>query len=344
MDSKIIMLSVLTAFCCSETAYAQRSVQTLKKNWQFSKGEVFNAKSAETVSVPHDWAIYGPFDRKNDLQVVAVEQNGEKEATEKTGRTGGLPFIGKGVYRTSFEVPDTAGKTVTLVFDGVMSNARVKLNGKDVASWPYGYNSFYCTVDGTVKPGSNQLEVSCENKDGQSRWYPGAGIYRNVHVVTTDKVHIPTWGTYVTTPKVCNDYATVSLRMKIEGTRQFKKWPYGDAVGVKTVIISPDGKEVASDSSTYIARGQDFAQNFLVEKPMLWGTESPALYTARTTLSVGGKIVDTYDTRFGIRNIDYIPAKGFFLNGEHTKFKGVNNHHTSALWEQRSTSRLCVIR
>lgn len=177
MDSKIIMLSVLTAFCCSETAYAQRSVQTLKKNWQFSKGEVFNAKSAETVSVPHDWAIYGPFDRKNDLQVVAVEQNGEKEATEKTGRTGGLPFIGKGVYRTSFEVPDTAGKTVTLVFDGVMSNARVKLNGKDVASWPYGYNSFYCTVDGTVKPGSNQLEVSCENKDGQSRWYPGAGIY-----------------------------------------------------------------------------------------------------------------------------------------------------------------------
>lgn len=128
MDSKIIMLSVLTAFCCSETAYAQRSVQTLKKNWQFSKGEVFNAKSAETVSVPHDWAIYGPFDRKNDLQVVAVEQNGEKEATEKTGRTGGLPFIGKGVYRTSFEVPDTAGKTVTLVFDGVMSNARVKLN------------------------------------------------------------------------------------------------------------------------------------------------------------------------------------------------------------------------
>lgn len=134
MDSKIIMLSVLTAFCCSETACAQRSVQTLKKNWQFSKGEVFNAKSAETVSVPHDWAIYYPFDRKNDLQVVAVEQNGEKEATEKTGRTGGLPFIGKGVYRTSFEVPDTAGKTVTLVFDGVMSNARVKLNGKDVAS------------------------------------------------------------------------------------------------------------------------------------------------------------------------------------------------------------------
>lgn len=327
MNSKIVLLSALTAFCCNGTADAQRSVQTLKKNWQFSKGEVFNAKSAETVSVPHDWAIYGPFDRKNDLQVVAVEQNGEKEATEKTGRTGGLPFIGKGVYRTSFEVADTTGKTVTLVFDGVMSNAHVKLNGKEVAVWPYGYNSFHCTVDGTVKPGSNQLEVSCENKDGQSRWYPGAGIYRNVHVVTTDKVHIPTWGTYVTTPKVCKDYATVSLRMKIAGTRQFKKWPYGDVVGVRTVIISPDGKEVAADSSTYIARGQDFAQNFLVERPMLWGTENPALYTARTTLSLNGKTVDVYDTRFGIRNIEYIPKRGFFLNGEHTKFKGVNNHH-----------------
>lgn len=159
------MLSALTALCCTQGADAQRSVQTLKDNWQFMKGESFDPAKAQTVSVPHDWAIYGPFDRNNDLQVVAVEQNGEKEATEKAGRTGGLPFIGKGVYRTTFEVPDTAGKSLTLIFDGVMSNAKVKLNGKEVTEWPYGYNSFYVNLDGDVLPGENVLEVSCENKE-----------------------------------------------------------------------------------------------------------------------------------------------------------------------------------
>lgn len=313
--------------CCVSPASAQRHVQTLKNGWEFSKGATFDAKNAEKVSVPHDWAIYGPFDRSYDLQVVAVEQNGEKEATEKTGRTGGLPFIGKGVYRTTFEVPDTAGKTITLVFDGVMSNAKVKLNGKEVQEWPYGYNSFYVNVDDAIVPGDNLLEVSCENKEGQSRWYPGAGIYRNVHVVTTDKVHIPVWGTYITTPEVNKDYATVNLKMKIDGAATTKDWPYGQKVGVKTDIISPEGKVVASDSSTYISRGQEFAQNFYVEHPQLWNTKTPYLYTARTTLSVDGKPVDTYDTRFGVRKLDYIPEKGFFLNGERTQFKGVCNHH-----------------
>lgn len=303
-------------------ASAQRSSQTLK-NWDFSKD---NAKW-ESVSVPHDWAIYGPFDRSHDLQKVAVEQNGETEETWKTGRTGGLPFIGKGWYKTSFEVPDTTGKNITLVFDGVMSNAKVLVNGKEVAKWPYGYNSFYVDLDGAVRPGENQLEVECENKEGQSRWYPGAGIYRNVKLITTDKVHIPVWGTYVTTPEVNKDYATVKLQMKIEGAGQSEKWPYGDAIGVKTDILSPEGKTVATQNSTYIARGQEFTQNFTVDHPQLWNTRTPNLYTARTTLTRDGKVVDSYDTRFGIRKLEYIPEKGFFLNGEYTKFKGVCNHH-----------------
>lgn len=323
----IYHLAALMAFIGTINAKAQRNVETLKNGWEFSKGESFNHQTSQTVTIPHDWAIYGPFDRKHDLQVVAVEQNGETEATEKTGRTGGLPFIGRGVYRTSFEVPDTTGKTITLVFDGVMSNAKVKLNGKEVKEWPYGYNSFYVNVDGTIMPGINHLEVSCENKEGQSRWYPGAGIYRNVHVVTTGKVHIPTWGTYVTTPEVNKDYAFVNLRMKIEGAKQFEKWPYGELVGVRTVILAPDGKEVASDTVTFVTRGQELAQSFVVDKPMLWDTRTPSLYTARTTLSVKGKPVDVYDTRFGIRKIGYIPNKGFFLNGKSTKFKGVCNHH-----------------
>ena len=310
------------------TAVAQRSVTTLNDGWQFTKGAEADAKEWQNVRVPHDWAIYGPFDRANDLQVVAVEQNGETEKTVKTGRTGGLPFIGKGTYRTTIEIPDTAGRSFTLIFDGAMSNSKVKLNGKEVGGWPYGYNTFYIDLDNAdLRPGANDLVVELENFEQASRWYPGAGLYRNVHLVETDKVHIPVWGTYVTTPKVSKEYASVNLRLRIDGARQFAEWPYGDKVGVKTVIYSPEGKEVASDNSTYVARGQEFAQNFLVNDPELWSPDTPALYTAKTTLTLDGKEVDSYTTRFGIRQLEYIPQKGFFLNGVPTKFKGVCNHH-----------------
>ena len=302
-------------------ATAQRSETTLNEGWQFSKGTLAEPSGWQSVRVPHDWAIYGPFDRANDLQTVAVVQNGEKEETVKTGRTGGLPFIGKGVYKTSFEVPDTAGRDVTILFDGAMSNARVTLNGKEVAFWPYGYNSFTVNTDGIVRPGSNDLVVELENKERASRWYPGAGLYRNVHVINTDRVHIPVWGTYITTPKITGDYASVRLRMKIDGARK------GEHVTVSTDIINPEGNVVANDESIYYAHGQEFAQNFLVDKPELWQLDDPRLYTARTTLSVDGKEVDSYNTRFGIRSIEYVPEKGFFLNGKLTKFKGVCNHH-----------------
>ncbi len=314
----IVMLMALSG---AVNMNAQRTVTTLKEGWTFCKGETFVSEKSQTVRVPHDWAIYGPFDRKNDLQTVAVEQNGETEATEKTGRTGGLPFIGKGVYRTTFSLPDTTGRSTTLVFDGVMSHAHVKVNGKEVIYWPYGYNSFYVVIDGVSRPGENQLEVSCENKREQSRWYPGAGIYRNVHVVTTSRVHIPTWGTYVTTPTVNADYASVRLSIDVAGTS------YKQNVQVHTSILSPEGKEVTTSDGVYCARGQVFTQSFLVKNPELWNTESPKLYTARTTLTVDGQVTDTYDTRFGIRTLEYVPDKGFFLNGKATKFQGVCNHH-----------------
>lgn len=315
-------LSGVFALC-----FADRVETTLNDGWQFSRGTLDDAKNWQNVRVPHDWAIYGPFDRNNDLQTVAVEQNGEKEETVKTGRTGGLPFIGKGVYRTTFNVPDTAGRSVVLLFDGAMSNARVSVNGKELAFWPYGYNSFTVDTRDALRPGDNELVVELENKERASRWYPGAGLYRNVHVINTDRIHIPVWGTYVTTPVVKDDYASVNLRMKIDGARKVEEWPNGEKINVTTVILDPEGKEVAKNSSLYIARGQEFEQNFIVANPDLWSPANPALYTAKTTLSVDGKDVDTYDTRFGIRTIEYIPEKGFFLNGEPTKFKGVCNHH-----------------
>ena len=323
-----LRLSFMIAAVAAFTATAQRTVTTLNDGWQFSKGTAAEAKSWQNVRVPHDWAIYGPFDINNDLQEIAIEQNLETEKSLKAGRTGGLPFIGKGVYRTTFEVPDTTGRSYTLVFDGAMSNAYVLVNGKEVAQWPYGYNSFYVNLDNAdLKPGVNNLQVDLENYERASRWYPGAGLYRNVHLVSTDRVHIPVWGTYVTTPKVSDEFASVRLNLRIDGAKKLKEWPNGEKVNVSTVILDPQGKEVAHDNSEYIARSQEFAQNFLVERPQLWSPETPALYTARTTLSVGGKEVDEYSTRFGIRSLEYIPQKGFFLNGKPTKFKGVCNHH-----------------
>lgn len=301
--------------------HAERIVTTLNQGWEFTKGRPEALTVWQQVRIPHDWAIYGPFDRDNDLQTVAVEQNGEKEKTEKTGRTGGLPFIGKGTYRTVFEVPDTANRNITLVFDGAMSNAHVKVNGKEVAYWPYGYNSFYNDVTDAVVPGKNEMVVELENYERASRWYPGAGLYRNVHVVNTHKIHIPIWGTYITTPSVSTEKASVRLEMEIDGAEK------GDRIEVKTEIISPEGKIVASNNAPFIAQGQIHSQNFLISQPELWSPETPRLYTARTKIEKNGNIVDCYDTRFGIRKLEYIPEQGFFLNGTIVKFKGVCNHH-----------------
>jgi len=296
---------------------AERS-ETLIKHWQFSN----DSSSWKPVTIPHDWAIYGPFDRANDLQKVTVEQNGEKEATWKTGRTGGLPYVGKGFYRTNINIPDTAGRSLCILFDGAMSNARVSVNGKQVAFWPYGYNSFFASLEGVARPGNNIVEVSLENKPKSSRWYPGAGLYRNVRLIDRDKVHIPVWGTYVTTPFVSGEYATVKLRTEVEGVAK------GETVSLSTVIKDSQGKTVAVDTHSYRAYpGTDFSQNFIVRNPSLWTPETPSLYTAETTVAKDGKTVDNYTTRFGIRSIEVRAGEGFFLNGVKRKFKGVCNHH-----------------
>ena len=305
------------ALSAAAAAFAERT-ESMIKQWQFSNDSV----SWKPVTIPHDWAIYGPFDRSQDLQKVTVEQNGETEATWKTGRTGGLPYVGKGFYKTTVNIPDTTGRSLALLFDGAMSHAHVYVNGKQVAYWPYGYNSFYANLDGVAKPGDNIVEVSLENLPESSRWYPGAGLYRNVHLIDRDKVHIPVWGTYLTTPYVSKEYATVKLRTEVEGVEK------GEYVTLTTVISDKDGKTVASDTHKYkIYPGQDLTQNFIVRDPSLWTPETPTLYTARTTVSKDGKEVDTYSTRFGIRSVEVRNGEGFFLNGEKRKFKGVCNHH-----------------
>lgn len=314
--------------CLVGNLYAQRTEMLLEKGWKFTKGDVsgaegtsFNDTHWESVVVPHDWAIYGPFDRNNDLQNVAVTQNFEKEASVKTGRTGGLPYVGVGWYRTRFDVEP--GRQTMLVFDGAMSEAKVYVNGKEACFWPFGYNSFYCDVTSFLNHGGKQnlLAVRLENRPQSSRWYPGAGLYRNVRVVTTGQIHVPVWGTQLTTPHVSEDYASVCLRTSVENAGRTE-------LTVQTDIISPEGKVVSSKKNKgYINHGLPFTQNFIVEHPALWSPESPSLYRAVSKIYSGDTLLDTYTTRFGIRSIEYIADKGFFLNGKHRKFQGVCNHH-----------------
>lgn len=323
---------LLMTLCCALLAWMavaqQRTETLLEKGWKFMKGDVadamkpdFDDKQWEAVTVPHDWAIYGPFDRSHDLQEVAVTQNLETAASVKTGRTGGLPYVGVGWYRTTFEAP--AGKLVSLVFDGAMSEARVYVNGQEVCFWPCGYNSFHCDVTPYLnKEGAkNLLAVRLENRPQSSRWYPGAGIYRNVRVVATEAVHVPVWGTQLTTPHVSAEYASVCLKTTVEGAGT-------KDVRILTQILSPDGEVVASkDNTMKINHGQPFEQNFLVDAPRLWSPETPYLYKAVSKIYVDGQQTDEYSTRFGIRSIELVADKGFFLNGQHRKFQGVCNHH-----------------
>lgn len=312
--------------------YAQRTEFLLEKNWKFTKGDYpeavnkgFDDQKWETVTIPHDWAIYGPFDRKYDLQSVAVTQNGETSASVKTGRTGGLPYIGTGWYRNTFEVSGFSKKSkrVTLLFDGAMSEARVYINGKEVIFWPYGYNSFHCDVTDFLNENGkeNTIALRLENKPQSSRWYPGAGLYRNVHVIVTDKVHVPVWGTYLTTPYVSEEFASVHMKTNIQNA--------GDKdIRVETKIYSPDGKvAVTKDDTRKINHDRPFEQNFTINNPQLWSPETPYLYKAVSSLYIDGKLVDEYTTRFGIRDIKIIADKGFYLNGKHRKFQGVCNHH-----------------
>lgn len=315
-------------FCLTLNLNAQRSEYLLEKGWKFTKGEVSNAEAPafndtkwETVTIPHDWAIFGPFDKNNDLQNVAVTQNFETQASLKTGRTGGLPYVGTGWYRTTFH--STPGKQTTLIFDGAMSEARVFVNGKEACFWPYGYNSFYCDVTGLVNEDgkNNVLAVRLENRPQSSRWYPGAGLYRNVHVVTTEKIHVPVWGTQITTPYVKDEYASVCLHTTILNAGKTE-------LTVTTDIVDADGQVVSTKTNKgYINHDQPFTQNFIVEQPKLWSPETPVLYKAVSKIYAGDTLLDTYTTRFGIRTIEYVPDKGFYLNGKHRKFQGVCNHH-----------------
>ena len=313
----------LLLFMISSKSQTRKTI-VLKEAWKFKKGIIANAYAPEfndqnwqSVTVPHDWAIYGPFDKEIDKQVVAISQNGEKIATEKTGRTGALPHIGTAWYRKQFSLTKAdVDQNIILQFEGAMSEPEVFLNGKKIGEWKYGYSYFYFDISKQVKTGTNVLAVKLHNKAFASRWYPGAGLYRKVSLTIAPKNRIKHWGTFVTTPIVSNALAKVNIKTQTTVTE-------GKLI---TKIYDTKGVLVAQQTQQDAFNGE-FEQNIKVINPKLWSPETPYLYTATSQLYINNSLYDEYSTRFGIRKIEFKPQQGFFLNDTLTKFKGVCLHH-----------------
>ncbi|WP_075589651.1 beta-galactosidase GalB [Labilibacter marinus] len=290
--------------------------QSFNDSWLFFNDKADGAEKASfddsawrNVTLPHDWAIEGPFDNKYNA------------------RCGGLPFHGTGWYRKHFNVPASAkGKVVRVEFEGAMYNGHVWVNGEFVGKRPYGYIGFEFDISKYLKyDGSkNVIAVRLTPEDLSSRWYPGAGLYRNTWLHIDEPVHVGQWGTFITTPTVTDVKASVQNETTIEN-----KSNKAVEVVVAHEYFSPEGKSVAKveDKMTVEANSSKISGTWCyVKNPMRWDLDTPNLYKAVTTVKQDGKVVDTYNSRFGIRHIGY-DKDGFYLNGRKVRFNGVCLHH-----------------
>lgn len=291
--------------------------QSFNDGWRFYKGPADGAENAKfddskwrPVRLPHDWAIEGPFDRKINPHI------------------GALPSFGTGWYRKTFTLPATAkGKYFAIEFDGAMSNSQVWLNGHLLGGRPYGYSGFQLDMTPHLNFGSetNVLAVRLTPEEHSSRWYPGAGIYRNVWLQVTGPVHVAHWGTYVTTPAVSDDQATVSVKTEVSNQSEKEV-----KITLRTSILDSDGKSVSNVDSSAAVSGsssQTVPTSLSVPHPQRWDLDHPNLYSLISEVIVDGHTVDRYTTAFGIRTIAFDHDKGFLLNGRHVRLHGVCDHH-----------------
>ncbi|WP_202552107.1 beta-galactosidase GalB [Ginsengibacter hankyongi] len=321
-------------FTISKKTFSQQSGRTIKElrsGWLFIHKDISNGaqnvldeKDWQKVEIPHDWAISGPFSEENDLQTTKVTEDGDRKAMLRSGRTAGLPYEGVGWYRKHlvFNEQDK-GNAFSLEFDGAMSHAKVFLNDKFVGEWPYGYSSFSFDITRFINFGKdNVLAVRLENQVESARWYPGAGLYRNVRLVETSPVHIAHWGTFVTTPKISAALALVKIQTNIEtGNGETGK------ISLETILFNQSNEKVGKNTSIQdIQKNNKFIQEVNISNPQLWSAEHPKLYYAVSKVKKGEQVIDQYRTIFGIRKINFHPQTGMTVNGIPTKLKGVCLH------------------
>ncbi|MFZ4564187.1 MAG: glycoside hydrolase family 2 TIM barrel-domain containing protein, partial [Bacteroidales bacterium] len=294
-----------------------REVITLQSNWKFARGPQengwqvkFDDSKWQKVSIPHDWAISGPFIPDGD------------------GNTGKLPWKGEGWYRNSLDIPQKfKGQTIYLLFDGILSCPEIYINGKMAGKWDYGYNSFYLDITALVqlnKP--NSIAIHADTRNHDSRWYPGAGIFRKIRMIVVNPVHIGIWGTYVTTPSVNADKAQVRIVQTIMNRQAKVK----GEVKIENILLSPSGEEIARQMNIVQIASKDtiyYEVTIPVKNPDRWDVNHGQLYSVRTIISKKDVILDSCTTPFGIRTMKFTADDGFYLNGQRVQLKGVNLHH-----------------
>ena len=318
---KQIILILFVLFC---TAVSARKVESFNNDWKFSldmgadesaSAPGFDDSGWRTLNLPHDWAIEGDFDEHNP-----------------SGTGGGALPGGIGWYRKSFKVSEKErGQVLSIEFDGVYMNSSVYINGHLLGTRPYGYISFCYDLTPYINwGGDNVIAVKVDNSDQpNSRWYSGCGIYRDVRIVKTGLIRIAQWGTYVRTDRISQDKALVRLNVSVIDEDPIISKVIRTLTVTSTVKDSK-GKKVASSSTSRQLEFRevlDLEDSIWVEHPHLWSVDDPYMYTLVTNVSVNGKQVDTYETPFGIRTIEFRADSGFFLNGEHVRINGVCNHH-----------------
>lgn len=294
-------------------ALAQPRQEINLKTWEFSR----DGQAWTKVNIPHDWAIAGPFDKKWDLQKVAITQNGETEATEKSGRSGALPWIGEGWYRTTVTLPE-GYEAAELLFDGAMAEPRVTINGKEAGYWAYGYNAFRVDATPYIKAGKLDIGVHLQNLEESSRWYPGAGLYRPVTLILKQNCSIDDWSVFARTVSLKSDEAEVAVDMTVRG--------HDEQVKAQIVMADATGNMVAEAQNLAVKNGL-VNTTLKVKAPRLWSPETPYLYTLTTKVTKDGKTLDEKQQKIGIRTIRVSREGGFQLNGQTRKLKGVCLHH-----------------
>lgn len=310
----ILLISILLVNVDFEAQSRERL--SFNEDWLFQKTDTlaafttdFDDSNWRKLSVPHDWAIEGPFKPEYNL------------------RTGGLPVYGMAWYRKHFNIDaNKKGKKITMEFDGIMSNSTIYINGKEVYHRPYGFIGFEIDLTSYIKFGENNVIAVKVNPEVLSiRWYPGAGIYRNVWLETKNSVHVSHWGTTISTPEIADEKATIIVETNIEKNNNSLNGTFE----LQTTIFDADGKEVTSTSTSFSfkkSNSEKISQKLSVLNPKRWDFVTPHLYKTVTKIIKDNNEIDQYETTFGIRTIKF-SREGFFLNGRKEKIKGVCLHH-----------------
>ena len=321
-DSTTQMSSTPEVVYSSAVDSKQDRTSDFDANWKFmlsdsvqAQDPAFDDSAWQQVDLPHDYSITQKYSQSNEAESAY------------------LPG-GTGWYRKSFTIDrDLAGKRIAINFDGVYMNATVWFNGVKLGTHPYGYSPFSFDLTGNAKfGGENTIVVKVENRLPSSRWYSGSGIYRDVTLTVTDGVHVGNNGVAIKTPSLATQNGgnvTMNLTTKVANdtkaaaniTLKQTVFPKGGKTDAAIGTVTTASKSIAAGASA------DVTSTITAASPKLWSIKNPNLYTVRTEVLNGGKVLDTYDTEYGFRWTGFDAASGFSLNGEKVKLKGVSMHH-----------------